>query len=153
MMLVLVLLVVSLLPLTSATPLTTVATSTTRLLPQQVVADSFPTQTSVSDEQTVTTSSVTFQTAAPEPVLHIQGRQRCFNDQGFSVDCATWSGYRYTWGPPGNIYAGGPGDDGSGGGGTGIVSAAAGERNRMAFRFGGASMVCGIILTALAFVV
>jgi hypothetical protein len=23
-------------------------------------------------------------------------RQECFNDQGFSVDCATWTGYYYT---------------------------------------------------------
>lgn len=53
-------------------------------------------------------------------------RQECFNDQGFSVNCATWTGYYYTWGPPGNPYEGGPGEggDGSGSGGaqTTIIS-------------------------------
>jgi hypothetical protein len=43
-------------------------------------------------------------------------RQECFNDQGFSVDCATWTGYYYTWGPPGNPYEGGPGEGGDGSG-------------------------------------
>jgi hypothetical protein len=43
-------------------------------------------------------------------------RQECFNDQGFSVNCATWTGYYYTWGPPGNPYEGGPGEGGGGGG-------------------------------------
>lgn len=38
-------------------------------------------------------------------------RQKCFDDRGFSVDCATWTGYYYTWGPAGNPYEGGPGDD------------------------------------------
>lgn len=56
-------------------------------------------------------------------------RQKCFDDRGFSVDCATWTGYYYTWGPPvssnqacgqakdqhiiqGDPYRGGPGDSG-----------------------------------------
>ena len=43
-------------------------------------------------------------------------RQECFNDQGFSVNCATWTGYYYTWGPPGNPYEGGPGEGGGGSG-------------------------------------
>ena|SRR5947209_5883551 len=43
-------------------------------------------------------------------------RQECFNDQGFRVDCATWTGYYYTWGPPGNPYEGGPGEGGGAGG-------------------------------------
>lgn len=57
---------------------------------------------------------VTIAPLSPNP---LERRQRCFNDQGFSVDCATWTGYYYTWGPPGNPYAGGPGEGGDGGGG------------------------------------
>jgi hypothetical protein len=64
-------------------------------------------------------------TIAPLFQNPLERRQRCFNDQGFSVDCATWTGYYYTWGPPGNPYAGGPGEGGggggSGGGGTVVV--------------------------------
>ncbi|KAK5081865.1 hypothetical protein LTR70_008454 [Exophiala xenobiotica] len=48
-------------------------------------------------------------------------RQKCFDDRGFSVDCATWTGYYYTWGPAGDPYAGGPGDDGSGSSGSNVV--------------------------------
>ncbi|KAK5938430.1 hypothetical protein PMZ80_009400 [Knufia obscura] len=51
-------------------------------------------------------------------------RQRCFDDQGFSVDCATWTGYYYTWGPPGDPYAGGPGDDGNSGSTVNYVGSA-----------------------------
>ena len=53
----------------------------------------------------------------------------CYNDQGFSVDCATWTGYRYTWGPPSNPCEGGPGEGGGGSGsgsGTTLVSNGAG---------------------------
>jgi uncharacterized membrane protein len=55
-------------------------------------------------------------------------RQECFNDQGFRVNCATWTGYYYTWGPPGNPYEGGPGEGGGGGSGytTVIVGASGG---------------------------
>jgi hypothetical protein len=49
-------------------------------------------------------------------------RQECFNDQGFRVNCATWTGYYYTWGPPGNPYEGGPGQGGGGGGGSGYTT-------------------------------
>jgi len=59
---------------------------------------------------------VTLAPVAPNP---LERRQRCFNDQGFSVDCATWTGYYYTWGPPGNPYLGGPGESGEGSGGGG----------------------------------
>ena len=53
--------------------------------------------------------------ATPPPSLnHLELRQRCWNDQGFSVDCAAWTGYRYTWGPATNPY-----DYWSGGGGSG----------------------------------
>jgi len=67
-------------------------------------------------------------TIAPLVANPLERRQRCWNDQGFSVDCATWTGYYYTWGPPGNPYEGGPGEgEGSGGsnggngGGTVVV--------------------------------
>ena len=80
-------------------------------------------------------------TIAPLTANPMMRRQRCFNDQGFSVDCATWTGYYCgspvcftdttfamsisltitstdTWGPAGNPYEGGPGEgqDGSGSG-------------------------------------
>lgn len=59
---------------------------------------------------------VTIAPLLPNP---LERRQRCFDDQGFSVDCATWTGYYYTWGPPGNPYLGGPGEGGGGGGNGG----------------------------------
>jgi hypothetical protein len=55
-------------------------------------------------------------------------RQECFNDQGFRVDCATWTGYYYTWGPPGNPYEGGPGQ--GGGGGSGYTTVILGASNK-----------------------
>ena len=70
---------------------------------------------------------VTIAPLLPNP---LERRQRCWDDRGFSVNCATWTGYYYTWGPPGDPYRGGPGEgaDGSGGyggggsnGGVGIV--------------------------------
>lgn len=53
----------------------------------------------------------------PPPSLnHLELRQRCWNDQGFFVDCAVWTGYRYTWGPATNPYdywsGGAPASDG-----------------------------------------
>ena len=70
----------------------------------------------------ITTSETAITTIAPLLKIHAL-RQKCWNDQGFSVDCAAWTGYRYTWGPPGNPYAGGPGQGGggSGSGGTTVV--------------------------------
>lgn len=55
----------------------------------------------------------------PPSLNHLELRQRCWNDQGFSVDCAAWTGYRYSWGPATNPYdywSGG--GTGSGGGGA-----------------------------------
>jgi len=60
-------------------------------------------------------------TMAPLVANPLERRQHCWNDQGFSVNCATWTGYYYTWGPAGNPYEGGPGEGGgsSGGGSNG----------------------------------
>lgn len=69
-------------------------------------------------------------TIAPLPQHPLEKRQCCWNDQGFRVDCATWTGYYYTWGPPGDPYQGGPpgcgqsdngGSSGSSGSGTVVV--------------------------------
>ena len=62
----------------------------------------------------------------PPPSLHhLDLRQRCWNDQGFSVDCAVWTGYRYTWGPYSNPYDYWSGNGRSGsGGGSSIASGA-----------------------------
>ena len=62
----------------------------------------------------------------PPSLNHLELRQRCWNDQGFSVDCAAWTGYRYSWGPATNPYdywSGG----GTGSGGSGAVSGGASE--------------------------
>jgi len=63
-------------------------------------------------------SAPTSKTTAPPLTYNRFGfrRQECFNDQGFRVNCATWTGYYYTWGPPGNPYEGGPGEGGGAGG-------------------------------------
>lgn len=74
-----------------------------------------------SRSETTTRSTFSYSslvTMAPLSRNPLELRQKCFNDQGFSVDCATWTGYYYTWGPPGNPYEGGPGDDGSSSGTT-----------------------------------
>ena len=57
-------------------------------------------------------------TIAPLSVNPLERRQKCWDDRGFSVDCATWTGYYYTWGAPGDPYAGGPGEGGGGSGGS-----------------------------------
>lgn len=58
-------------------------------------------------------------TIAPLAANPLEKRQRCWDDRGFSVNCATWTGYYYTWGPPGNPYEGGPGEGGGSGSGGG----------------------------------
>lgn len=55
-------------------------------------------------------------TSPPSP-HHLELRQRCWNDQGFSVNCAVWTGYRYSWGPASDPYNYWSGNGGSGGGG------------------------------------
>lgn len=65
-----------------------------------------------------TTSLPPVPKTTPPPSLHqLDLRQRCWDDRGFSVDCAVWTGYRYTWGPPSNPYDYWSGDGGSGSGG------------------------------------
>ena len=58
----------------------------------------------------------------PPSWQRLELRQRCWNDQGFSVDCAVWTGYRYTWGPATNPYDYWSGAGGRGDGGGGIVN-------------------------------
>jgi hypothetical protein len=58
---------------------------------------------------------------SPPSLQNLELRQRCWNDQGFSIDCAVWTGYRYSWGPSSNPYdywSGG--GTGSGGGGVAL---------------------------------
>ena len=52
------------------------------------------------DQTTTEFSRSALITMAPLSRNPLELRQKCFNDQGFSVDCATWTGYYYTWGPP-----------------------------------------------------
>lgn len=62
-------------------------------------------------------------TIAPLVANPLEKRQKCWDDRGFSVNCATWTGYYYTWGPAGNPYEGGPGEGGgSGSGGESVGS-------------------------------
>lgn len=91
-------------------------------------------------------------TSAPLVVNPLEKRQRCWNDQGFSVDCATWTGYYYTWGPPGNPYEGGPGEgggsgSGSGGNGGGTVVVYQSDGNRLDLRSW--AVICGILCLGL----
>ncbi|KAI1619470.1 hypothetical protein EDD37DRAFT_206959 [Exophiala viscosa] len=58
-------------------------------------------------------------TIAPLALNPLGKRQRCFDDRGVSVNCQTWTGYYYTWGPAGNPYEGGPGEGGGSGSGGG----------------------------------
>ena len=71
-------------------------------------------------------------TIAPITANLIEQRQECFNDQGIRVDCATWTGYYYTWGPPDNPYEGGPGEGGGEGESSGettvVIAASAAKR-------------------------
>lgn len=68
----------------------------------------------------------------PPPSLNrLELRQRCWNDQGFSVDCAVWTGYRYTWGPASNPYDYWSGAGGRGSDGGGAVSSSANRPERM----------------------
>lgn len=87
--------------------------------------------TSFESPPSVTLSSL--MTIAPLSRNPLEIRQHCWNDQGFSVDCATWTGYYYTWGGAGHPYAGGPGDSGSGSGGTSntAITGILGSANRL----------------------
>lgn len=49
----------------------------------------------------LSTASITIAPMSDVRVVKRQ-TQKCFNDQGFQVDCATWTGYYYSWGPPGH---------------------------------------------------
>lgn len=73
-----------------------------------------------------TTCAIASPGGAAEPTITTRlglRQEECFNDQGFRVDCATWTGYRYTWGPSSDPYLGGPGEGGdNGGGGEGVVT-------------------------------
>jgi hypothetical protein len=113
-------------------PCTGAIRTSLRTTEQDVVLASFttiPTSTATTSPNSVTFSSLV--TIAPLSINPLELRQKCFNDQGFSVNCATWTGYYYTWGGAGHPYAGGPGDSGSGSGSgngnnngiTGIISA------------------------------
>lgn len=76
------------------------------------------------------TSLPPISSVTPPPSLqHLELRQRCWNDQGFSVNCNVWTGYRYTWGPASNPYDYWSGNGGSGSGGTTIVSNDGIQRN------------------------
>ncbi|KAK5048983.1 hypothetical protein LTR84_005405 [Exophiala bonariae] len=97
------------------------ATISPESLPLSIITSTLTQTTStpsitVAQPQRPLSALVTIAPLLPNP---LERRQRCFNDQGFSVNCATWTGYYYTWGPPGNPYAGGPGEGGGGSGGSG----------------------------------
>lgn len=84
---------------------------------QHIALDATVTTTTASTALATISSLTTYSpliTIAPLSRNPLELRQKCFNDQGFSVNCATWTGYYYTWGGAGHPYAGGPGDSGSG---------------------------------------
>ena len=98
---------------------TTATASVTSLIPS-----TFWTATSEPTRVTSQEPLSALVTVAPLPQHPLEKRQCCWNDQGFRVDCAQWTGYYYTWGPQGDPYQGGPpgcgqsGDGGGGGGGS-----------------------------------
>ncbi|KEF55390.1 uncharacterized protein A1O9_08140 [Exophiala aquamarina CBS 119918] len=96
--------------------LTATISTSSPITPSAVVHTTTTTSITVTQHQLPLSALVTIAPLLPNP---LERRQRCFNDQGFSVDCATWTGYYYTWGPPGNPYLGGPGEGGGGSGGNG----------------------------------
>ncbi|KAL6251495.1 hypothetical protein RBB50_001704 [Rhinocladiella similis] len=92
-------------------------TATSTLSPIQHVTRSTVTPSITKVQLPIIPSAVI--TLPPLLANPLERRQRCWDDRGFSVDCATWTGYYYTWGPPGNPYEGGPGEGGGGSGGGG----------------------------------
>lgn len=52
----------------------------------------------------------------PPSANQLELRQRCWNDQGFPIDCTIWTGYHYSWGPASNPYDYWSGSGGSAGG-------------------------------------
>jgi len=57
------------------------------------------TMTPLKDHSTSDLTKSALITMAPLSRNALELRQKCFDDRGFSVDCATWTGYYYTWGP------------------------------------------------------
>ena len=117
----------SLVTVLDAMPIATVA-------PARGVAAISVTRTTLITTSSISESSASMSTTTAPPLTYNRfgfRRQECFNDQGFRVDCATWTGYYYTWGPPGNPYEGGPGEGGgSGGGGSGYTTVIVGGSSR-----------------------
>jgi len=119
-----------LLVVTAQTCLATAGLSLKSAMPQATIVPlQRPSVRSIIQTNILTTPSSTQSLAVPStttaPLLFNRfgfRRQECFNDQGFSVNCATWTGYYYTWGPPGNPYEGGPGEGGGSGGGGGVTT-------------------------------
>ena len=68
------------------TPLTTTSTASSSTYTVATLSQS-------RDASTTTFSYSTLITMAPVSRNPLELRQRCFDDRGFSVDCATWTGY------------------------------------------------------------
>lgn len=99
-------------PLASPTPTTLPSITGLPLLQTSVTT----TNAKLPDHQVPFSALVTIAPLMPNP---LERRQKCWDDRGFSVNCATWTGYYYTWGPPGDPHKGGPGEGGGGSGGGG----------------------------------
>ena len=146
-----------LLPLVRASSFETITISSISSDPQQAITTSLISETSAQGSSFPTSTSYSLHyTFAPNPLPSVFARQKCFNDQGFSVDCATWTGYYYTWGPSSNPYLGGPGEGGSGSSGSGsgsdsgssVVVTSDGANQLFDVTFGYCSISC---LLAVAF--
>jgi hypothetical protein len=115
--------VVATMPLVSAAILQPTLLPIVMVTPGHTAAISTPTPTTfITMPSTKSVLAVKAWTTSPPTGHRFEYRQKCWNDQGFSVNCATWTGYYYTWGPPGNPYEGGPGEGGGGGGGGGTAT-------------------------------
>ena len=75
------------------TPLTATSSTSLSVATPEVTLE-------VKDHSTTEFSKSALITMAPLSRNPLELRQKCFDDRGFSVDCATWTGYYYTWGPP-----------------------------------------------------
>lgn len=88
------------------------------------------TATTTTNTQSPSIAFSTLMTIAPLSRNPLELRQRCFNDQGFSVNCATWTGYYYTWGGAGHPYEGGPGEGGGSGNSNGAANSVLRSKSR-----------------------
>jgi len=124
------------------------ADATSPSIPYNTLSSIAPVTALLTEKASPATLVLQPRTTAPPMYNRLGVRQECFNDQGFRVDCATWTGYYYTWGPPGNPYEGGPGEGGGGGGN--VQTAAVYTGGNSVTNFPNTPLFIGCFIIALA---